>query len=120
MHKVLKVLKNQKTVASNKRNLVVGYNVDHLDHPIQLGSVNGSDFDDELKGKEAFDIPAPQFEEDPHPQNVDMAMDGAAGGSAVEDEDDEQEDESGSDKGEGDAGEERVVAVDDESKSRDD
>lgn len=61
MCKVSKVLKNQKTLASNQRKLVVGFNADHSDHPIELRLVSRLESDNEPEGEEAFNIPAPQF-----------------------------------------------------------
>lgn len=84
---------------------MVGYNVDHPDHPIKLGSVNGSNTDNELEGEETFNILAPKFQEDPSPKDED------------DDEDDKGESESESDEGE--VGGQTLVANDDESDSSD-
>lgn len=109
--KVSKVLKNQKILTANQRKLAEGYNADHLNHPIELGSFSGSDSDDEPEGEEAFDILAPQVQEDPHSKDEEMVVAGVAGGSAAgDDEDDEDGDDaddevkSESDEGEGDEG----------------
>lgn len=104
VQKVSKVLKNEKTLASNQRQLVAYYNADHLDHPILLGSVNGSDSTDEPEGEEAFDAPTPQFQEDPHSEDeeITVAAGGAAGGgdsvvaNTIRDDEDDDDDEESS------------------------
>lgn len=127
LHKLkCKVLKNQKTLVPNQRQLAACYNTGHPNHPIVLGSVNGSDSDDEPEGEEAFDIRASQFQEDPHSEDEEMAMHNAADGSATRDDEDEDEDndkdkeESESEEDERDANGELVVAVGAESESNDD
>lgn len=97
VHKVSKVLKNQKTLTSNHRQLAACYNANHLDHPIQLGSISGSDSNDELEGEEAFDIPAPQFWEDPHSKDKGTVVvrggDSAVSSTARDNEDEDNDDD---------------------------
>lgn len=128
MRKVLKVLKNQKTLVSYYSQLATCYNANHLDHLIELGS----DSDDEPKGEEAFNILAPQFQEDPHAEDeeITVASGGATGGgdsvvasTAEEDEgDDDDKDEKGSEseEDEGTASGEPVVVAGVESDYSDD
>lgn len=81
------------------------YNADHPDHPIELGSVSGSNNDAEPDDEEAFNILAPQFQEDPYSEDDDVVVgDGGGGESPGGDDDDEEEDESDKDEGEGDVG----------------
>lgn len=71
-----------------------------MDHPIELGSISGSNTNNEPKGEEAFNIPVPQFQKDPQLEDEDVAVGSEAGGEDDEDEDDEEENESESDEGE--------------------
>lgn len=116
VYKVLKVLKNQKTLATNQKKLTTSYNVDHPDHPIKLASISGLDSAIEPEGEEAFNVPTPQFQEDPHSEDEDAAV----GGDFDGEDDDEEEDESDEDDGEGDAGGDKEEAIDEDSESRDD
>lgn len=98
MQKVLKVLKNQRTLASNQRQLAVCYNTNNTDHPIELGSVNGSDSDDEPEGEESFDVPSPQLWENPHSEDEEVASvirggDSVVTSAAKEDDGDEDDDD---------------------------
>lgn len=125
--KVLKVLKNQKTLVFNQRQLAACYNVNHSNHPIELGSISGSNSDDELEGEDAFDVPAPQFWEDPHSEDEETTIagggDSASASTTRDDEsddydDDKDEEDSESEEEDGDIG---VVEARDgsESDSRD-
>lgn len=59
VRKVTKVLKNQKTLTSNQKQLVACYNADHSEHPIHLGSVSGSDSKPEAEV--GFEVQSPQL-----------------------------------------------------------
>lgn len=107
--KVSKVLKNQKALASNQRKLAAGYNADHLEQPIELASISGSDIDVELEDEDVFYVLAPQFQDDPHSENEDAAVGGAAGGD-----DDKEEEESGENDGEDEEGRGKEDKEDDE------
>lgn len=92
--KVSKVLKNQKTLTSNQRKLAPSYNADHSEHLIDPASINSSDSNVEPEDEEAFDVPTPQFQEDPHSEDEDAAVRDISGG------DEEEEEESGENDGE--------------------
>lgn len=96
--KISKVLKNHKTLTFNQRKLAVSYNVDHPDYPIKVGLVSGSDSDVEPEGEEAFDVPAPQFQEDPHFEDKDAGVGGAAGGGDSGEDEDDDDDKSDGDE----------------------
>lgn len=51
IRKVSKLLKNQKTLASNQKQLVVCYNAKHAEHPIHLGSLSGSNSGPEVEAE---------------------------------------------------------------------
>lgn len=59
VRKVSKVLNNYKTLASNQKQLAACYNVDHLKHPIHLGSVSGLDSKPEIEA--GFEVQSPQL-----------------------------------------------------------
>lgn len=88
--KVLCVLKNQKTVASSQRKLEADHNDNHPENPIELESISGSDNDAKAE-EEAFDVPAPQFQENPHLDD-DAAFVGGGGDFEILDDDDGDED----------------------------
>lgn len=112
--KVSKVLKNQKTLASNQRKLVADDNVNHLEQPIEMASISGLDSYVELEDEEAFDVLAPQFQDDPHSEDGDAAVGGASDGDSDDGGDDDEEEKHGEDDGENEEGRGQEEEDDDE------
>lgn len=101
--KALRFLKNQKTFSSNQRKLVTCHNADRPEHSIELESINYSDSDAELEDEEAFNVLAPQFQEDPHSEDEDAAIGGISSGDDEEEESGEDDDEDEEDNNDWDA-----------------
>lgn len=80
VRKVSKVLKNQRALASNQKQLAGCYNTDHHEHPIQLESVNESDSEPQLEVETGFDALSPQLRTDPQSQDEGVAVVGVGVG----------------------------------------
>lgn len=105
--KVTNVLKNQKTLASNQKQLAACCNVDHPEHPIILGLVSGSDSG--LEGTPGFEVQSLHLRADPRSEDKENIAPSAGvarveGGSstivamvgdATTDDDDDDDDDGG-------------------------